>query len=88
MMAVWKIGPALATGNTVVLKPAETTPVTTLQVLAELAAEICPPGVLNFIGGHGEPAGSALVTHPEVDMVSLTGSPATGKWIAAPRRTP
>jgi betaine-aldehyde dehydrogenase len=81
VMAVWKIGPALATGNTVVLKPAETTPVTTLK-LAELAADLFPKGVLNVITGHGEPAGAALVTHPDVDMVSLTGSPATGKWIA------
>jgi betaine-aldehyde dehydrogenase len=83
MMAVWKIGPALATGCTLVLKPAETTPATTLKILAEMAAEIFPPGVMNFIGGHGEPAGSKLVTHPEVDMVSLTGSPETGKWIAS-----
>jgi betaine-aldehyde dehydrogenase len=81
MMAVWKIGPALATGNTVVLKPAETTPMTTLK-LAELAADLLPKGVLNVITGHGEPAGSSLVTHPEVEMVSLTGSPETGKWIA------
>jgi betaine-aldehyde dehydrogenase len=82
MMAVWKIGPALATGNTLILKPAETTPVTTLKILAQLCAEIFPPGVCNFIGGHGEPVGAGLVTHPEVDMVSLTGSPETGKWIA------
>ena len=82
MMAVWKIGPPLATGNTLVLKPAETTPVTTLKILAELCAEIFPPGVCNFIGGHGEPAGAGLVTHDDVDMVSLTGSPETGKWIA------
>ena len=81
MMAVWKIGPALATGNTVVLKPAETTPISTLK-MAELAAEIFPAGVFNVITGHGEPAGSSLVTHPEVNMVSLTGSPGTGKWIA------
>lgn len=81
MMAVWKIGPALAAGNTVVLKPAETTPVTTLR-FAEWCGEILPPGVLNVIGGHGEPAGSELVTHPDVEMVSLTGSPETGKWIA------
>ena len=81
MMAIWKIGPALATGNTVVLKPAETTPVTTLK-LAEYAADLFPKGVLNVVTGHGDPAGSALVTHPEVDMVSLTGSPETGKWIA------
>ncbi len=81
MMAVWKIGPALAAGNTIVLKPAETTPLTTLK-LAEYAAEILPPGVLNVITGHGDPAGQALVTHEEVDMVSLTGSVETGKWIA------
>jgi betaine-aldehyde dehydrogenase len=81
MMAGWKIGPALAAGNTVVLKPAETTPVTTLR-LAELAAEFLPPGVLNVVAGHGDPAGQALVTHPDVDMVSLTGSVETGKWIA------
>jgi len=82
LMAVWKIGPALATGNTIVLKPAETTPVTTLR-LAELAAEWLPAGVLNVVCGHGEPAGQALVEHPDVDMVSLTGSVDTGKRIAA-----
>ncbi len=81
MMMVWKIGPALAAGNTVVLKPAETTPLTTL-LFAEWCSEILPPGVFNVIGGHGEPAGSELVTHPDVGMVSLTGSPGTGKWIA------
>jgi betaine-aldehyde dehydrogenase len=80
MMAIWKIGPALATGNTVVLKPAETTPITTLK-LAEWSADILPAGVLNAIGGAGA-TGAALVQHPDVDMVSLTGSPATGKWIA------
>lgn len=81
MMAVWKIGPALATGNTIVLKPAETTPVTTLR-LAQLASEWLPAGVLNVLCGHGEPAGQALVEHPGVDMVSLTGSVDTGKRIA------
>jgi betaine-aldehyde dehydrogenase len=81
MMAVWKIGPALAAGNAIVLKPAETTPMTTLK-LAEYAAEVLPKGVFNVITGHGDPAGQALVTHPEVDMVSLTGSVETGKWIA------
>jgi betaine-aldehyde dehydrogenase len=81
MMAVWKIGPALAAGNTVVLKPAETTPLSTLK-LAELAGEILPKGVFNVLTGHGEPAGAAIVTHPEIAMVSLTGSPGTGKWIA------
>jgi betaine-aldehyde dehydrogenase len=81
MMAVWKLGPALAGGNTVVLKPAETTPLTTLK-FAEYAAEILPKGVLNVITGHGDPAGRALVTHPDIGMVSLTGSVETGKWIA------
>ena len=81
MMAAWKIGPALAAGCTIVLKPAETTPISTVR-LAELAAEVLPKGVLNVITGHGQPAGSSLVTHPDIDMVSLTGSPETGKWIA------
>jgi betaine-aldehyde dehydrogenase len=81
MMAVWKIGPALAAGNTVVLKPAETTPLSILKV-AEYAAEIFPKGVFNVITGHGNPTGQALVTHADVDMVSLTGSVGTGKWIA------
>jgi betaine-aldehyde dehydrogenase len=81
MMAIWKIGPAFAAGCTSVLKPAENTPLSTFK-LAEIAAEILPPGVFNVIGGHGDPAGASLVTHPEVDFVSLTGSPETGKWIA------
>jgi betaine-aldehyde dehydrogenase len=81
LMGIWKIGPALATGNTVVLKPAETTPMSTLK-LAEIAADILPAGVFNVVAGHGDPAGSSLVTHADVDMVSLTGSPGTGKWIA------
>jgi betaine-aldehyde dehydrogenase len=80
MMAIWKIGPALATGNTIVLKPAETTPLSTIR-LFELANEILPPGVLNLVTGAGE-VGQQLVTHPGVDMVSLTGSVGTGKWIA------
>ena len=81
MMAGWKIGPALATGNTVVLKPSEQTPMTAAR-LAQLAAEHLPPGVLNVIYGHGEPAGAGLVRHPDVAMVSLTGDVATGKEIA------
>jgi betaine-aldehyde dehydrogenase len=81
MMAVWKIGPALAAGCTIVLKPAETTPISTIK-LAELAGEVLPKGVLNVITGYGQPAGSSLVTHPDIEMVSLTGSPETGKWIA------
>jgi betaine-aldehyde dehydrogenase len=81
MMAIWKIGPALAAGCTSVLKPAETTPITTLR-LAELAAEFLPKGALNVVTGEGDPAGASLVTHPDIEMVSLTGSPPTGKWIA------
>lgn len=80
MMAAWKIGPALAAGNTVVLKPSELTPLTTLR-LAELAADILPPGVLNVISGDGEPVGARIVRHPGVGMVSLTGDVATGKEI-------
>jgi len=81
MMAIWKIGPSLAAGNTVVLKPAPTTPLTALR-LAEIAAEFLPKGVLNVVAG-GNETGAAIVTHPDVDMVSLTGSVETGKWIAS-----
>src|SRR6184192_2173619 len=81
MMAAWKIGPALAAGNTVVLKPSEWTPLTALK-LAELAADILPPGVLNVITGDGEPVGAGIVRHPDVRLVSLTGDVATGKEIA------
>jgi 1-pyrroline dehydrogenase len=81
MMAIWKIGPALAAGNTVVLKPSEWTPLTTLR-MAELAADIFPPGVLNVITGDGEPVGAGIVRHPDVRMVSLTGDVGTGKEVA------
>ncbi len=81
MMAAWKIGPALAAGNTVVLKPSEWTPLTALR-LAELAADILPAGVLNVITGDGEPVGAGIVRHPGVAMVSLTGDVATGKEVA------
>ena len=81
MMAIWKFGPAIAAGNTVVLKPAETTPMTTVK-LAELAAEVLPKGVLNIITGPGRPTGEALISHPDVDMVALTGSVDTGKHFA------
>ena len=80
MMAIWKIGPALAAGCTTVLKPAPTTPLSILK-LAELAADIFPKGVLNVVAG-GNDTGAELVRHPDVDMVSLTGSVETGKWIA------
>ena len=81
LMAAWKIAPALAAGNTVVLKPSEWTPLTALR-LAELSADILPPGVLNVITGDGEPVGAGIVRHPGVAMVSLTGDVATGKEIA------
>jgi aminobutyraldehyde dehydrogenase len=80
MMATWKLAPALAGGNTVVLKPSEQTPLTTLS-LARLAADIFPPGVLNVIVGRGETVGNALINHPKVAMVSLTGDVATGKKV-------
>jgi betaine-aldehyde dehydrogenase len=80
MMAVWKIGPALAAGCTMVLKPAPATPLTTLM-LGELIAEAgIPPGVVNIVTG-GNATGQALVEHPQVRMVSLTGSTATGKQV-------
>jgi 1-pyrroline dehydrogenase len=81
MMAIWKIGPALAAGNTIVLKPSEQTPLTTL-LLARYASEIFPAGVLNVITGDGEPVGAGIVRHPDVRMVSLTGDVATGKEVA------
>src|SRR5207302_8726067 len=81
MMAAWKISPALAAGNTVVPKPSEWTPLTALK-LAELAAGIFPPGVLNVITGDGEPVGAGVVRHPGVGMVSLTGDVPTGKEVA------
>src|SRR3954453_871308 len=81
MMLVWKIGPALATGNTVVIKPSEQTPMTASR-MAQICAEHLPKGVLNVIYGHGKPAGAALVSHPDVGMVGVTGDVATGKEIA------
>ncbi len=81
MMAIWKIAPALAAGNVQVLKPSEQTPLTTLK-LAELVADILPPGVLNVITGDGEPVGAGIVRHPDVRLVSLTGDVATGKEVA------
>ncbi|HXC46204.1 MAG TPA: gamma-aminobutyraldehyde dehydrogenase [Solirubrobacteraceae bacterium] len=81
MMAIWKIAPALAAGNTIVLKPAETTPVSTVR-FAELAADVLPIGVLNVVMGPGRPTGQALLEHPDIDMVSLTGSVGTGKHVA------
>jgi 1-pyrroline dehydrogenase len=80
MMAAWKLGPALAAGNTSVIKPAELTPRTALR-LAELAADIFPPGVINVITGHGSEIGDQLVRNPDVRLVSVTGDTSTGKII-------
>ena len=81
LMAVWKIGPALATGCAIVLKPAEDTPLTALR-LAELALEAgFPPGALNVVTGEGPTAGAALAAHPGIDKVAFTGSTAVGKRI-------
>ena len=81
MMAVWKLAPALAAGNTQVLKPSEQTPLSLLR-FAELAADVLPAGVLNVVTGDGVPAGERLVTHPDIRLVSLTGDVETGKIIA------
>ncbi|OEO26785.1 gamma-aminobutyraldehyde dehydrogenase [Pseudomonas sp. J237] len=80
MMVAWKIAPALAAGNTVVLKPSEQTPLTALK-LGELLAEIFPAGVVNIVFGRGPSVGQPLTTHSKVRMVSLTGSVATGSNI-------
>ena len=77
MMAAWKLGPALAAGNCCVLKPSEQTPLTALK-LAELLAEIFPPGVVNVVCGRGASVGAPLTKHPKVRMISLTGDVATG----------
>lgn len=80
MMAAWKLGPALAAGNTVVIKPSEMTPLTTLK-LAELIAEIFPAGVVNVIAGRGESVGAPLIGMPQVQMISITGDISTGQKI-------
>jgi len=80
MMAAWKIAPALAAGNTMILKPSEQTPLTALK-LAEIIAELFPAGVFNLVLGPGETVGAPLVSHRRVDMVSLTGDIATGRKV-------
>jgi len=80
MMATWKLAPALAGGNTIVIKPSEQTPLTTLK-LAKTIADIFPEGVVNVVVGRGSTTGHALINHPKVAMVSLTGSIDTGKKV-------
>jgi aminobutyraldehyde dehydrogenase len=82
MMAAWKMGPALAAGNTVVLKPSEQTPLSSLK-LATICAELFPAGVVNIICGRGNTVGAPLVAQPEVAMISLTGSIASGEKVLA-----
>ena len=80
MMAAWKLAPALAGGNTIVIKPSEMTPLTTLK-LAKVIADIFPEGVVNVVTGRGSTTGNALINHPKVAMVSLTGSIGTGQKV-------
>ena len=81
MMAVWKMGPALAAGNVQILKPSEQTPLSLLRFM-ELAKDVIPEGVLQVVTGDGVPTGQRLVEHPDIGLVSLTGDVATGKLIA------
>jgi aminobutyraldehyde dehydrogenase len=80
MMAAWKLGPALAAGNTVVLKPSEMTPLTTLK-LAELIYDIFPAGVVNVVHGRGESVGAPMISQPAIKMISITGDISTGQKI-------
>lgn len=80
MMAAWKLAPAIAGGNTVVFKPSEQTPLTAMK-LAKIFADVLPEGVVNFVLGRGQTVGSALINHPKISMVSITGDIATGKKV-------
>ncbi|WP_322085706.1 gamma-aminobutyraldehyde dehydrogenase [Burkholderia sp. BCC1999] len=80
LMAAWKLAPAIAAGNTIVLKPSEQTPLTTLK-LAELIAGIFPPGVVNVVTGRGDTVGGPLISQPQVRMISITGDVSTGQRI-------
>ncbi|SDC93018.1 aminobutyraldehyde dehydrogenase [Geodermatophilus telluris] len=81
LMAAWKVAPILAAGNTVVVKPSEQTPLTTLK-LAELVADLLPAGVFNVVTGLGPVVGEALAAHPDIDMIALTGSVGSGRAVA------
>jgi len=80
MMMAWKLAPAIAGGNTVVFKPSEQTPLTALK-MAKILAEVLPEGVVNIVLGRGESVGNALINHPKVNMISITGDVATGKKV-------
>ena len=81
LMAAWKIAPILAAGNTLVIKPSEQTPLTTLK-FAQLVADLLPAGVVNVVTGYGPGVGERLSTHPDIDMIALTGSVASGRAVA------
>ena len=81
LMAAWKLAPILAAGNTIVIKPSEQTPLTTLK-FAELVADLLPAGVLNVVTGLGPVVGEALAAHPDIDMIALTGSVGSGRAVA------
>ncbi len=83
LIAAWKIGPALCAGNTVVLKPASSTPLTTLRIAALMESAGLPPGVLNIVTGSGPEAGAALASHPDLGHLSFTGDSMTGAAVAA-----
>lgn len=80
-MAAWKLGPALACGNTVVIKAAEQTPLSILYLATLIKEAGFPPGVVNIINGHGREAGKAIASHPDIDKIAFTGSTVTGKEI-------
>src|SRR2546422_1162305 len=82
LMAAWKLAPALAAGNTIVLKPAEQTPVTAMELGTLIQEAGFPDGVVNIVPGYGETAGAALAAHPGIDKVAFTGSTEVGKLIA------
>ena len=83
LMLSWKFGPALATGNTIVLKPAEQTPLSALYTASLVKEAGFPPGVINVVPGYGHTAGAALTEHTDVDKVAFTGSTEVGKKILA-----
>ena len=81
MMMAWKLGPALATGNTIILKPSEFTPLTSLRMASIIEEAGFPPGVVNIINGYGSSAGAAIASHPKIEKVAFTGSTLVGRKI-------
>src|SRR4029077_19460911 len=81
LMAAWKLAPAICAGCTAVLKPAEQTPLTILELASSFGDAGLPPGVVNIVTGLGETAGAAIVAHPGVDKIAFTGSAEVGKTI-------